>query len=265
MITFKHLGTVGRFGNQLFQIASTIGIAARNNIQYLFPEWFNFDHAGKNPMSNIEVAHIFDYTLPSAPASFFSSWPTTVVPLHYEKITIPKRSDRSLYGFMQSEKYFDHVEDEIRMIFKTKYDPSVVNKTICSIHVRRGDYVNSRIYHNLDYAYYKKAIDFMRASGFNKFAIFSDDMSFAVGMLSPIIDETPGASIVNIESIDDRLEDYLHDFVKMESSGGVIMSNSSYPWWAGWLGRGLVVCPKDWFLSEDHSSRDIAAGGWVVL
>src|ERR1700722_13371875 len=37
-VTFP-LGEMGRFGNQLFQIAATIGIARRNGCSFVFPIW----------------------------------------------------------------------------------------------------------------------------------------------------------------------------------------------------------------------------------
>src|SRR3984957_1804634 len=37
-VTFP-LGQLGRLGNQLFQIAATIGIARRNDCPFIFPPW----------------------------------------------------------------------------------------------------------------------------------------------------------------------------------------------------------------------------------
>lgn len=37
MFTFKKLGRYGRIGNQMFQIASTIGIAIKHNDTFAFP------------------------------------------------------------------------------------------------------------------------------------------------------------------------------------------------------------------------------------
>ena len=39
MLTFENLGKLGRLGNQMFQIASVIGIAKRSAIGFCFPEW----------------------------------------------------------------------------------------------------------------------------------------------------------------------------------------------------------------------------------
>ncbi|NBV27674.1 alpha-1,2-fucosyltransferase, partial [bacterium] len=51
MITFNNLGQLGRLGNQLFQYASTKGIAAKNNQEFMVPRTELFDHfemAGAN-------------------------------------------------------------------------------------------------------------------------------------------------------------------------------------------------------------------------
>jgi hypothetical protein len=39
MITYSNLGKKGDLGNQLFQIASIIGIAENNHQEYCFPIW----------------------------------------------------------------------------------------------------------------------------------------------------------------------------------------------------------------------------------
>jgi hypothetical protein len=57
MITFLRLGRYGQIGNQMFQIAGTMGIATRQNERYAFPEWHNYDGVDKGNMS-AEDSHI---------------------------------------------------------------------------------------------------------------------------------------------------------------------------------------------------------------
>ncbi len=47
MVTSLSIGTggLGRYGNQLYTIAGTIGIATKNGLQYGFPKWKNYDNA----------------------------------------------------------------------------------------------------------------------------------------------------------------------------------------------------------------------------
>ena len=44
MLTFNQLGRYGRLGNQMFQVAGTIGLATQHGYSYGFPEWMNWDH-----------------------------------------------------------------------------------------------------------------------------------------------------------------------------------------------------------------------------
>ena len=39
MITYLNLGNYGRLGNQLWEIASTVGIATKNEHDFIFPNW----------------------------------------------------------------------------------------------------------------------------------------------------------------------------------------------------------------------------------
>ena len=41
MVTYKRLGTNGELGNQLFQIAATIGYAEKIKSDFIFPRWVN--------------------------------------------------------------------------------------------------------------------------------------------------------------------------------------------------------------------------------
>lgn len=49
MISFSSLGKIGNLGNQLFQIASVIGIAEKNKTKAAFPEW-KYEQYFENPL-----------------------------------------------------------------------------------------------------------------------------------------------------------------------------------------------------------------------
>lgn len=86
MFTYRKLGKNGRFGNQLFQIASTIGIAKSNGFSYGFPEW--------------EYQKYFVNELPKV-----------------------KNTVHSLEGYLQDYKFFEKYEHDIRSQFEMKFDP----------------------------------------------------------------------------------------------------------------------------------------------
>lgn len=260
-LTFRELGKIGRFGNQLFQIASTMGVAATHGREVCFPPWKNFDnvsHGGKDD----EVLSMFKMnSLPSYGRAWPrpETWPTIQVPFGYYEIELPRRLNYNLSGFMQSEKYFKHIEAEIRATFATIDDPDIMMKTVCSVHIRRGDFVASK-YTIPSVLYYERAVEFMFAQGFRKFYIFSDDPVAAAKLMIPIR-ELFGCDFQYMPAAD-----YRHDFLLMKSCGGHIIANSSFSWWSAWLSSGPVVCPLQWFLpGSGLDEKDIPAAGWTSI
>ena len=124
MISYKDLGQMGRLGNQLFQIATTIALAERNDDKYVFPQWtyeknFNLYNCFSD---NIEATET--YREPS-----FTYSP------------IPYKPNLNLHGFFQSEKYFADQFDIIHHLLTPQIGYGI-KYNYASIHVRRGDYLN---------------------------------------------------------------------------------------------------------------------------
>ena len=97
MITYEHIGKMGRFGNQLFQIAAAIGHATEKGLPYGFHSWYYQDY--------------FVNPLP---------------PLQFGGVT-------SLSGYLQEHTYFHHCRQKIEHYFEMKHKP-VMNKVF--IHYR---------------------------------------------------------------------------------------------------------------------------------
>jgi len=57
------------------------------------------------------------------------------------------------------------------------------------------------------------------------------------------------------------------DLCLMSLCDDFIIANSSFSWWAAWLGnRGKVIAPKKWFPKiNDRETKDIYCKGWEVL
>ena len=55
----------------------------------------------------------------------------------------------------------------------------------------------------------------------------------------------------------------------MSLSQGLIMSNSSFSWWAGWLMRqrdqsARVIAPRPWFATGE-SAADLLYEDWITI
>jgi hypothetical protein len=59
MIVFSRLGLRGNLGNQMFQIASTIGIAKLMKHEFGFPVW-HYSSFFKNALPQIDAASSFE-------------------------------------------------------------------------------------------------------------------------------------------------------------------------------------------------------------
>ena len=158
MISYNRIGHFGRLGNQLFQFAGTIGIARKLGYEVKFPienittpvrEQFS---DGKLLDVTFDVPKVFN--IPSeflAPKQEITTkGVVSEMGFCFDEILFKISDNVDLLGYLQTDKYFAHVEDEIRSILTFKEDirlaaihsfPKLNHPTI-SIHLRRGDYQN---------------------------------------------------------------------------------------------------------------------------
>jgi len=228
-----------------------ISLAARNNVDYIFPEWeYNKYLDNKIPVGDIKCNFIHK-------ESKFS----------YDEITIDSSKNIDLEGYFQSEKYFVDVVDDIKWYFTldTTYEnhisekyPILITDKTCSIHVRRGDYINKSDYHPLQtLEYYNNAISELYEDVDNiTFLIFSDDIQWCK-------DNFNLDSQIFIEGNDDIIDMFI-----MSKCDDNIISNSSFSWWASWLNKNdnRTVCPSEWFgKSGPQDYQDIFNKKWIKL
>ncbi len=156
-----------------------------------------------------------------------------------------------LIGYFQSWRYFAGAEDEIRQAFDTDRlkVPRVaemerrIRAASCPVmvHVRRGDYRTSPdIFPLLGADHYNRARAVIEASGARPtWFLFSDEIEDAAAMLAHWPDLVPVRGF-----------DTLEDFRLMSLCRHFIIPNSSFAWWAAWLGRApdkIVAAPSRWF------------------
>ena len=256
-LTFKALGHYGRLGNQLFQIASTIGIAIKNGGDYYFP------HSWRDPDPNqLGATH---HSTPWAYQNLFvSPLPTSdkdIEFLHdegaycdYQDILLPENKSCVLHGYYQSYKYFSHCEDIVRYYLTPKEAylkyllyryPILLTDHFTALHFRRGDYKTLKeVYCQLDepplVEYYHQATDHLNAKNL---MIFSDDISYMKENMP-----NPSGRIIFIDMAHDLLSLFLMSLCKDH-----IIANSSLSWWGAWLSASpdkRVVAPRNWYTPQ---------------
>ena len=242
MITFSRLGNYGRLGNQMFQYASIIGIAKKNNFDYCFPltgteisKWFNL--TAKDESVRKKQVELYKFSF--EPKMF----------------QLPDNLDYC--GYFQTEKYFEHCEDFIRKEYSFKEEVTeVVDKWFTeqeeyiSIHVRRGDYLDiSDVHPIVSLDWYHDAMDHFPDK---KFLIFSDDPVWCT-------DNFKNEKVSPFTNVGE-------DMYAMTKCKGHIIANSSFSWWGAWLGKNKTIAPKTWFGSSGYKDwQDIYCKEWHIL
>lgn len=180
---------------------------------------------------------------------------------------------RYLYGYWQSERYFQVHEKTIRKDLEFRIPLSGLNQQLAyelatinavSLHVRRGDYVsekkNADVMAVCSIAYYEKAIAYIAARVKNPtFYIFSDDIAWVKKNLSIPF----SYKYVN----HNRSKESYRDMQLMSLCKHHIIANSSFSWWGAWLNPNktkIVVAPKSWFVNG-NDAKDLTPLEWTKL
>ena len=183
-------------------------------------------------------------------------------------------NDCTLFGYFQTPLYFESMADELRAELKglistgaRASDPmsSCVTEDELSqpesvaIHVRRGDYLYHDCFKVCDTEYYQKSMREMRERVPGaKFFIFSYDPEwcreqFKDSDVAAIIGRRKNLS--KKTATDDRryAPNPLHDLHLMSLASHHIIANSSYSWWAAWIGSKpgqIVTMPDRWYAKD---------------
>lgn len=252
MITYSNLGKIyrGNLGNQMFQIASTIGIAEKYGHDYFFPVW--------------EYSKYFKYQLP------VSNKDESFIIINEEKYNHYewnlKDTNYDLDGWLQTEKYFEQSKTKEIFKFKNefidelikKHQPLFSKKTILIL-VRRGDFVNNPYYFQTSFKYYLLAIMKNFPDWEDRNLVFtSDDLVYCKYHFSFLKNAFFLNELSAIEHM--ALAPQFDDFV---------ISNSTFSWWMAWLGEkkgSKVIRPIKNFRGEygnQNNDSDYYPERWI--
>jgi hypothetical protein len=136
------------------------------------------------------------------------------------------------------------------------------------VHVRRGDYVSdskTNKHHGvLNPLYYQKAILTLKSKCLDKkikYLLASDDMDWAKENVGNLLPQE------NIEFLSSStLPDY-EEMMLMKECDHFIIANSSFSWWAAWLGEkdsSIIIAPSKWTRRSEFPNSPVPSR-WSVI
>jgi hypothetical protein len=244
VITYRGLGARGRgrLGNQLWQIAGTLGIAARLGERVRFPPW--------------PYAPYF-----SLPSELFGA----VEPDALDSPDLVEHLPEFHRNYLQDLRLWADIEDEVRRYF-TFAEPFIgvladrfrpfVDMPTTAVHVRRGDYgsFGSDLFPVLGAEYYERAVERLPGS---QILVFSDDPAWCqenFGGLGQQVSVAVGNSDIA-------------DLALMALCRHHVIANSTFSWWGAFLSGDTEVCyPSTWFGPRlSHECAEIFPPTWVEI
>lgn len=175
-----------------------------------------------------------------------------------------------LYGYFQAEKFFRHIRTELldELQLKPEITLDEANKSFIeriegsnsvSVHVRRGDYLQSN-FTSLDMNnYYEKAIEHICSRVKEPtFYIFSNDVEWVRKNFNRI--KYP----YEVVDINTGAQSYM-DLILMSRCKHNIIANSSFSWWGAWLNRNpdkQIIAPWHWYKNESHNTNELLPAEW---
>lgn len=289
---------INGFGNQLFQYATARQVASRlgaklkldlSAFQRLDFTWqyqlgyFNdqFEIATENELFSVADPYIyhtpgFGFTkkldVPSFQSSTHFLERSTLYQDEIEKLT----GDQYLEGYFQSDKYISEIRSELLAEFKVQprglIDLALLERiqqsNSVALHIRRGDYATnpdiSKTYGVCSSDYYQQAISYIkeRVVGAALF-VFSNDIDWCRRELS---------FDIPVNYVSGSFEPPV-DFYLMSACKHFVIANSTFSWWAAWLGDStdkIVVEPKSFFANFQHMfpdlpEPDLNVDDWIKL
>lgn len=257
-------------GNQMYQYAFAKGLAKKkNDLLLIDTKLYRTDSTRNYQLNKFNISCV---TLNSAnrigmicrKIAVFLSFKKTKLFVNepiweYPDFIDYKAYNISLLGTWAFSDNFESIRDQLskefslKKQFRMKIQPlmeKLKQENSVSIHVRRGDYLNSstafHIFNILEDDYYLNAIEIIESTlDKPKYYLFTDDIKSCAEMLKD--------RNVEIISLNDSITDY-EEFELMKSCRHHIIANSTFSWWAAWLGKsndGIIIQPHHWYKDKE--------------
>jgi hypothetical protein len=247
----------GRLGNTLFRYAALKGLAKKHNTDLKLPEWKYAKYfKGEYPIGEVKGRKIIEPVF-----NYIPEWPY-----------ISENENVDISGYLQSEKYWLHCENEVRSALQfqegfkqtvRRYFDSkrVFEKSTIAISIRRGDYVGNINYELLPITFYIQALfhNFPNWRQCN-LVIFSDDIPYCK---------------VHFDCLDNVFfsenNSDIEDLCLMSQCDHFIISNSTFSWFGAYIGEkkySKIIRPNYLFagpLLIANDFKDFYPERWITF
>ncbi len=188
----------------------------------------------------------------------------------YRKPIVSRSRVKLVNGQFESKHYFDDIREQLLEEITPKAPPMEHNRelyrliqnsnSVC-ISVRRGDYEtkndNKKVFSICSEKYYIKAVEYMANHVDNpKFIFFSDDIEWVKNNIH-----------IDYECFYESGFDPVWEKLRlMYSCKHFIIANSTFSWWAQYLGRyqyKIVVSPDRWFKTSAYN--DLIDESFIII
>tara|TARA_Y100000589_G_scaffold159921_1_gene152103 strand:- start:541 stop:1395 length:855 start_codon:yes stop_codon:yes gene_type:complete len=275
----------GGLGNQLFQLALAKTLEFKYpNVKFDYIDLTRFeDIKRKWSLSELSIKrkkiNKFSYLLLNIKRIINKKFPFIVIRILFFNVINeskykyinkqPEKCNNLVFdGYWQSEKYFlenkkylidQFLKPRINLINQYKASRTV------ALHIRIGDYVHNKVssqnHFVCDFNWYKKAINYLYEINNNfKFILYTDDYEYI--KTNYIFDQKYQIIVPEVSD-----NDYIN-LMYMTYSDHFIISNSSYSWWASYLGESsesITIAPKYWYPNKLTSNIPIFRSNWILI
>lgn len=284
----------GGLGNQLFQYAMLVAIKNRFNEETLMDTSIYASYGLHNGLElnrifntsakeasreqinsvsrftqNYKLSRLFHYLLPAKKTEFKER---TYGKYYPEALN--KEGDCLYDGYWQHHEYFKDCREAILreyslrepldQINQNSFDTYLGKDCFVSVHVRRGDFLNSKLYRGLcGKEYYVKAIEKAKEIvGENAhFVFFSNDIPWCKDNLATLAKD----GHVTFATHNTGANSY-KDMILMSACRVNIIANSSFSWWGAYLNQRedkVAIAPEKW-INKDMPNP-IQMPEWILL
>lgn len=287
----------GGLGNQMFQYAIGRAVALRHGTTLRFdlqavaadtkrayglPVW----RIAGDPASRLDVLRM--RALNKVSRSLRPSAPYYRHPVIFERDfsfdrnLLEAKRDCWLFGYWQSEKYFDAVAGQVRADFTPASELSITSRAVereilasgnssVFLHIRRGDYASDphtlQTHGSCSVGYYLRAADLIAQQVPDpRFFAFSDEPEWVRDNLrlpyrTTIVGHNKQSDAFHVGSEHE-------DLWLMSRCRHAVLANSSFSWWGAWLNserERIVIAPRRWFGTLEHDTHDLIPAGWIRM